>query len=209
MDDDVQLVRLAKAGNRKAFSTLVRRYQNMVFRTALAIVRNPEEAADVAQESFVRAFLSLRALKDDGAFPGWLARIATRQALDAVKNRIREGEQIRSAAEQGEGGAPGNAFAQDPEGRTVLLDALAQLSPEHRAVLVLHEVHGFQYQEIADIVGIPVGTVRSRLHHARLQLRRLFINDSPEEEWSCNAGKSRNASPPISTESSQRKRRRP
>lgn len=167
-DNHLRQIQAAKAGNREAFAQLVRSYKDFVYRTAYAILHDGAEAEDVVQESFVKAFLSLRSLRDERAFPSWISTIATRIALDIVKRR-----QVSWAPVSNSERLPAPSVNSDL--RLDMEAALAQLSPEHRAVLVLREVQGFDYREIADILGIPIGTVRSRLHTARMQLRLRLL----------------------------------
>lgn len=171
-EEQLQWVQAAKAGNHDAFARLIRAYQDAVYRTAYAIVRDRADAEDVAQETFVRAYVSLRRLREERAFPKWIATIATRLALDAVRRKpsglAALDEPLSSIPE------PTPSAALSPDFRLDFSAALSQLSPEHRAVIALRELQGFDYQEMADILGVPIGTVRSRLHHARQQLRHLL-----------------------------------
>jgi RNA polymerase sigma-70 factor (ECF subfamily) len=171
-DDHRQWIRAAQAGDKEAFTRLVRSYKDYLVRTAYTIVRDRGEAEDVVQEAFVKAFLSLTGLKDERAFPTWIATITTRLALDSIRRRRPDVSLSVSEAVpyRDRGAAPASAA----ELRMDLAAALAKLSPEHRAVIALREIQGFDYREIADILGIPIGTVRSRLHTARMQLRNLL-----------------------------------
>jgi RNA polymerase sigma-70 factor (ECF subfamily) len=170
-DNHLQLIRAARAGDKEAFTHLVHAYKGHLFRTALAIVRDYGEAEDVVQEAFVKAFLSLSTLKDERAFPSWLSTIATRIALDAVRKR-----QLKVASYNDDVAKLDalTARTSNSDLRLDLLEAMLKLSPEHRAVIALRELQGFDYQEIANILDIPLGTVRSRLHTARMQLRNLL-----------------------------------
>lgn len=165
MDDEhLQLIRAAKAGDIEAFTRLVRSYQDFLFRTAFAIVHDYSEAQDIVQEAFVKAFVSLRTLKDAKAFASWITTIATRIAIDSVRRRPKI-DWYTDAVDT----LTSPLVKSDL--RIDLFNAMAQLTPEHRVIVVLREVQGFDYQEIANILNIPIGTVRSRLHTARMQLR--------------------------------------
>lgn len=173
-DDHLQHIRAAKAGDKEAFTHLVRSYKDFLFRSAFAIVRDYGDAEDVVQDSFVKAFLSIHTLKDERAFASWISTITTRIALDIVRRKSKIGEYNDSS--------PNPETVATPSAKSDLKldieDALFQLSPEHRTVIALREVQGFDYQEIANILEIPIGTVRSRLSSARMQLRkRLYPDD--------------------------------
>ncbi|WP_290588487.1 sigma-70 family RNA polymerase sigma factor [Alicyclobacillus sp.] len=171
-DEQRAWIRAARFGDPEAFARLVESYKDHLFRTAYAIVRDRGEAEDVVQEAFVKAYLTLPGLKDERAFSAWITTITTRLALDWIRRRrpnVRL-EDSDAAVQTDHRAMP----AMKAELRIDLADALAKLSPEHRTVIALREIQGFDYQEMADILGIPIGTVRSRLHHARLQLRRLL-----------------------------------
>lgn len=170
----LRIIRSAKQGDEEAFAHLVQAYKDFVHRTAYAVLRNAGEAEDVFQETFIKVFLSLQTLNDERAFPSWLAKITTRVALD-----------YRALRQRGIS-ADSSAPMLDPELvasptpgvdlRLTIEELMAELSPEHRATLVLREIHGLDYQEIADVLQIRVGTVRSRLHAARKQLRRSYYD---------------------------------
>ncbi|WP_029419923.1 RNA polymerase sigma factor [Alicyclobacillus macrosporangiidus] len=171
-DEHWQWIRAAQAGDQEAFAHLVHSYKDYLFRTAYAILRDHGEAEDVVQEAFVKAFLSLSGLKDERAFPTWITTITTRLALDSIRRRRPDVSLGDSEAvpHRDRGAVPASVA----ELRLDLAAALAKLSPEHRAVIALREIQGFDYREIAEILGIPIGTVRSRLHTARMQLRNLL-----------------------------------
>lgn len=165
--DDLTLIRDAKQGNAEAFANLIRSYQNFAYKTVLGVLNNAADADDALQETFLKVHRALPKLRDERTFPSWLARIATRTALDLVRAR----GHVRTAYDDE---IDTHSFV-DPgpqvDLRLDLQQALSRLSPEHRAILVLREVQGFDYAAIADILHIPLGTVRSRLFNARAQLR--------------------------------------
>jgi RNA polymerase sigma-70 factor, ECF subfamily len=173
-ENHLQLIRAARAGDKEAFTHLVHAYKGHLFRTALAIVRDYGEAEDVVQEAFVKAFLSLTTLKDERAFPSWLSTIATRIALDAVRKRQTKVGSYNDDVANLDALTARTARTSNSDLRLDLFEAMSKLSPEHRAVIALRELQGFDYQEIANILDIPLGTVRSRLHTARMQLRNLL-----------------------------------
>ncbi len=172
---DWALVRRAQRGDRDAVTTVITRYQGYVYRTAYGIVQYAADAEDVTQETFLKMYRSFQTLHDVRTFPSWLARIATRTALDRVAQRERT--HLASPDVLEATAAPDAVHRSDLQ--IDVARALADLTPAHRAVLVLREVYGFDYAELAQILDVPVGTVRSRLHHARMQLRTAL--DAPEE----------------------------
>ena len=177
MNDDRRLIADTLAGRPAAFGELVRKYQDRVFNLAARILGNPEDAADAAQEAFLHAYQALPNFKGDSEFFTWLYRIAFNAAVSQKRKRRAVGR----LDDGGEGGIADPASLDPPppaveraEEVAKLTAALARLSPDHRAVLVLKDIDGLMYDEIAGVVGVPVGTVRSRIHRARLELRGLL-----------------------------------
>lgn len=169
-EKDLELVGRAQGGDRNALAMVITRYQHYVYRTVYGVVQHAADAEDVTQETFIKMYRSLNALKNVRTFPAWLARIAVNTAMDRINQRDR----TKSTALELASRVSGPDEAQRTDLRIDVDRAIERLSPEHRAVLVLREVHGFDYAELAQILRIPVGTVRSRLHHARMQLRVAF-----------------------------------
>ncbi len=155
-----------------AFDELVRRTESRVRAVALAILRNPAEAEDAAQEAFLRAFRRASGYRGEGPVGAWLCRIAVRCAHDQLR---RSGRQRRLAEAEAPVGDPDeDAGTSDPDegfGRRAELEsALGALAADEREALVLKEVVGMTYREIADSTGAPLGTVQSRIHRARTRL---------------------------------------
>jgi RNA polymerase sigma-70 factor (ECF subfamily) len=179
--DDHRLIAECLAGNTDAFGSLVRRYQDRLYHTVYRLVDHAEDALDVVQEAFLNAYQSLESFKGDSLFFTWLYRIAVNTAI-SLKRKQRAMVRI-DAGRAGEGGVeppdpselsrPGHALEQAEQERRVQ-QALARLSPEHRTVLVLKDMEGQKYEAMAAILKVPIGTVRSRLHRARLELRELL-----------------------------------
>ena len=188
--DDNRLITECRAGNTAAFGTLVSRYEDRLFNTVVRLVDNAEDARDVVQEAFLHAYQSLHAFKGDSLFFTWLYRIAVNTAI-SMKRKKRHVLRIQPGGEEkntidpldpSESTRPGHAIEMAEEERKVH-EALSKLSTEHRAVLVMKDMQGMKYEEMADVLGVPVGTVRSRLHRARLEIRELFLQqDAPESE---------------------------
>lgn len=170
-EEQLGLVSAAKQGSKDAFAALVRAYKDYVYRIAFGILTNRGEAEDVSQEVFVKAYLQLRHLRDARAFPSWIAMIATRRALDVAKRKQRlKTVPIDENVLHGQVDEMGQI-----DKRLVIHELLSKLSPIHRAVLILREVQGYDYDEMAKVLGVPIGTVRSRLNTARSQLRKLAV----------------------------------
>ena len=167
------LVRRARSGDLAAFGELVHRHEAVVVRVAARIV-GPADAEDIAQDAFIRAFHGLDGFRDETAFRAWLLRITHNTALNHVAKRRPEpvAEPRDESVLVGAGGAerlPADAL-EERERRERLEAKLLLLSPAHRAVLVLRDLEGLSYDEIATVTGSPLGSVKGRLHRARDEL---------------------------------------
>lgn len=177
--DETELIQKATRGDREAFSILVQRYQRRVVGVALAVVHNPQDALELAQETFVRAFENLRTFESRSSFSTWLYRIAANLAIDLRRRERRHtfvrGEEAEIEIDRLPNSA-GDSFAEfsRAELNQRLRAALDELTPEHRAVILLREVEGLSYDEISDMLQCPRGTVMSRLHYARNRLRAIL-----------------------------------
>jgi RNA polymerase sigma-70 factor (ECF subfamily) len=182
--DDHRLITECLKGNPNAFGDLVRRYQERLYHTAFRLLDNAEDARDVVQEVFLHAYQSLASFKGDAQLFTWLYRIAVNTAISHQrKNRValrldaaRHGDATAEPLDPSEQNQPGYALEQAEQGQR-LWKALGQLSPEHRTVLVLKDLEGQKYEAMAALLQVPVGTIRSRLHRARLELRQLLEKD--------------------------------
>lgn len=175
MVPDDQLIEAALKGDSAAFGSLVQKYQDRLYNTVLHLVGSAEDARDVVQDAFVKAFLKLETFRRTSAFYTWLYRIAFNTAMSGGRRRrpVRSLDERRDCGEEPvdtEGAAPGDRLEQEELAGQVRA-ALDTLSDEHRVVIVLRDLDGRGYDEIAAILELPVGTVRSRLHRARMQLR--------------------------------------
>ena len=177
-EQHVRLISAARQGDKDAFSQLVTLYKDYVYRIAYGVLTNHAEAQDVTQEVFVTTFLRLSSLREPAAFPAWLARATTNRAIDVTKRRRRystipiEDQQIPG---------PSNEIEQ-VDNQLSVERLLAELTPIHRAVIVLREIQGLDYEQIANVLDVPVGTVRSRLSNARTQLKRLVEKSDERRE---------------------------
>jgi RNA polymerase sigma-70 factor, ECF subfamily len=179
--DDHSLVQECRAGQTEAFGALVARYQDRLYPTVLRLVGSAEDAEDVLQDTFVRAFEKLDQFQGDSSFYTWIYRIAVNLALSGYRRRrarslIRPRFNRRACV--GHEDPPDLSPDSDPtiplervEREKIVEAALNKLGPEHRAVVVLKDFDGHRYEEISAILNVPVGTVRSRLHRARSELR--------------------------------------
>jgi RNA polymerase sigma-70 factor (ECF subfamily) len=175
VNEDARLIDQTLAGHSEAFGQLVQRYQDRLYNTLLHVIGDPEEARDTVQDAFVQAFVKLHTFHGSSTFYTWLNRIAFNLAATRQRRRHFAGsiEQMRErggAEPVDQAGNPAEQLERRERCRMVRA-AIAALSQDHRAVLVLREIDGFCYETIAEILNLPVGTVRSRLHRARVQLR--------------------------------------
>ena len=181
---DRDLVERCQRDELDAFEHLVNRYRQKVYGLAYSMLRNEQDATDVAQETFVRAWQAIRRFKNNASFYTWLYRIATNLCIDLVRKHERQPavsfEDTLSPDRDADAQEPPsknplpNEEAQRRELREQIDAALLELSPEHRAVVQLREFEGLEYAEIARAVGCSIGTVMSRLHYARKHLQKLL-----------------------------------
>lgn len=180
---DRDLVRRSQGGDREAFGLLVVRYQDRIYNTALRLLSDPDDAAEVAQEAFLRAFENIRGFKGKSAFSTWLYRIAINCAL----SRRRKRQVAKEAVLKDFAGAAGNPHSDAPfrvslqgepsfsleeaERNRLVEDALVSLPANLRSVVVLRDLEGLNYVAIARVLKVNQGTVKSRLHRARNLLR--------------------------------------
>lgn len=159
-------------GDERAFEELVIRYEAKVRHVAFGVLRDRELAEDVAQETFLTAYRKASSYRGEGSVRSWLFRIAVRRSLDELRRRGRKSEVPLPAIERGVEPHKGIEAGWDLE------RALAQLPPEHRVALMLKEIEGLSYQEIAESLAWPVGTVAVRIHRARLELKAALQEKS-------------------------------
>jgi RNA polymerase sigma-70 factor (ECF subfamily) len=175
---DLELLRLAGDGDGAAFHQLVDRHADGLFRSALSLTATRSDAEDLLQETLVGAFRGLRSFDGRAAVKTWLTSILLRQAAKGWRRWRRERQTLSlPAAEAAESprGDPGLEVAgstQAVEQRMDLMAMMKQLAPEHQEIIVLREIQGFSYDEISQMLKLPRGTVNSRLHRARLELRQ-------------------------------------
>lgn len=181
---DADLVRRAQAGDARAFDSLVTRYRGKVFGMCYHLVQNEQDAWDLAQEAFIKAWRALASFKGDSAFYTWIYRIAHNAGYDWLRKKRIQGEgefndevsrPIAAGAEAvPKGDRRPDEVLKNRELGDRIKDAIAQLSPEHRTAVLLREVEGLSYEEIAEVMEISLGTVMSRLFYARKKLQELL-----------------------------------
>ncbi|MGE5527928.1 MAG: RNA polymerase sigma factor [Patescibacteria group bacterium] len=187
--DEQALIRSCREGDKAAFEELLGCYEGLVFNLVHRYLGNSPEAADIAQEAMLRLYRRLGEFQGRSAFKTWVYRVVTNVCLDHLR---RGGQPQVSLDELAERGVmpESRAAAADPEEaleeselRAHLRSLMAGLGPDHRMVLVLRDMEGLAYEEIAAIVGCSLGTVKSRLARAREALRRLFLASPASTGW--------------------------
>jgi RNA polymerase sigma-70 factor (ECF subfamily) len=177
---DAELVDACREGRADAFRTLIERYQDRVYNAVYRMVELEEDARDIVQETFIKAYENLPRFRGDAALYTWLFRIAVNQTLTFRRKtkRLRlvqpldEDPEVSLAGSQAERLVdPPEAALEQQDRERLLAEAMGALDPDHRAAIVLRDVEGLDYVTISDILDVPPGTVKSRIHRARLLLR--------------------------------------
>jgi RNA polymerase sigma-70 factor (ECF subfamily) len=182
---DVELVKRCQAGDSSAYNELVTRYRNKAFTMIYGMIQNEQDAWDLAQEGFLKAWRSIHRFKGESSFYTWLYRIMTNVTIDSLRRKGIHGEsefddRIAPAnVEPGSRTTPSSVplphkKLEQIEIRQRIDDAISKLSPEHRAVIVMKEIEDLQYSEIAEILNCSIGTVMSRLFYARKKMQSLL-----------------------------------
>ncbi len=177
--DEGELIARSQKGNVAAFNQLVLAHQQLAYNVALCILGDPDAAADATQEAFISAFKAVSSLRG-GSFKAWLLRIVTNACYDMLRaKKRRPTDSLDEMVSEDEGmGGPADDSLESPEEHALRMDMRAEvqrclqlLPPEQRVVVVLSDVHGLSYEEIAAVTKTELGTVKSRLSRARAQLR--------------------------------------
>jgi len=171
-DDDPALVRRCRDGERSAFEQLVVRYQKPVYNAALRMLHDPQDAMDVAQTTFLKAFEHLADYDPSFKFYSWIYRIAVNESLNALG--ARKSLEAINGEEPDEAPGPDLQVEGEQTGRAIE-DALMRITPELRSVVVLRHLMQLSYRDMSDILGLPEKTVKSRLHSARMALRQDLL----------------------------------
>lgn len=194
LTDEALIYKYRSTSEAKFFQSLVRRYQHRIYNAAFRILGNMQEAEEVAQETFIKVLQNLEKFENRASFSSWMFRITHNLCIDTLRANQRKGrrqaisfdpQSIKEPEEVSEVSLGvvtqiatrelGPAQKADhAEEQKLIAASLWQLPESQRAVIVMHDIEGFSYQEIADIIGTNVGTVRSRLHYGRLKLKELL-----------------------------------
>lgn len=166
---DLTLIEHVLAGDQEAFTQLVQYHSAYVYRTAFSFLRNESEAEDASQEIFLKVYRSIHRLNDVRAFPAWFKKVITTVCLDRLKTK--QPELVPESTLESVLTTTSDHWDRDIQ----LREALGKLSQEERKLITLVDWQGYSYQEIAAIAEIPLGTVKSRLHTARMHLRTLLL----------------------------------
>ncbi len=190
---DEELVRRALQGNQGAFGELIERHQVRIYRLCLRILGNPDDAHDAAQDTFLTAVRKLEQFRGDAAFSTWLHRIGVNACYDSLRGKKRR-PMLRGVdsdeSPQRDIGPAALDHADEVAGSMDVAHALAAIPEDYRIVLVLADVQDQPYEEIAKILDVPVGTVKSRVHRGRIALAKaLGIERSSEERDSGEPGR--------------------
>ena len=173
---DIDLCRLAATGNIAAFEVLYERYHRRTYSLCLRMTSSQTEAEDLTQEVFIQLFRKVGSFRGDSAFSTWLHRLTVNQVLMHFRRRSVKNERTTEEGEMPEQMVAGSANPNKMQvvDRIALKNAIAELPNGYRNVFLLHDVEGFEHEEVARMMGISVGTSKSQLHKARLKLRGLL-----------------------------------
>lgn len=182
------LIKKARRGDGRAFSMLIENHERFVFNVVYRITGNAEDARDVSQEAFIKAFKNFESYDESSAFSTWLYRIAVNTAIDYIRKRKKENSIsfedyiVDEKNQKGDSGIEEKVISK--EGVKNIISAVNMLDDEFKTVIVLRDMEGMDYKEISDITGLPLGTVKSRLSRGRGKFRQMIekFNLKPETE---------------------------
>ena len=188
-----QLIRRAQQGDNGAFEELLLLHQKKVYNLCLRMSANADDALDLSQEAFIRAWRSLGQYQFEASFSTWLFRLTSNICIDFLRRKKRRQEtSLTESYDDSDEGAELSVPDMQPspeqqamtnETKIELARAMERLSPEHREILQLRVIEDLQYEQIADILGVRVGTVKSRLARARLALRKILKTERSNKSW--------------------------
>lgn len=186
-EDEKYLLEKSKNGDVEAFEYLVNKYQKKVFNIALRMMGNYDDAGELAQEAFIKIFKSIKSFKEESTLSTWIYRIATNVCLDEMRKRKKRwilslDEEIQAEdgeiQRQVEDHAPTpDIIAEINDTKSVINKAIEKLPEDYRTVIVLRDLQGFSYEEIAKIIDKPDGTVKSRINRARKELKEILLKN--------------------------------
>ncbi len=189
MTDESKLIKKAQKGDTAAFEKIITEYQNVVYSIAYRYAENPEDAADMSQEVFLKMFRNINTFQFKSKLSTWIYRVAANTCIDLVKksNRDKNTYSIDEGYENSDGDTKYTEIADDSsQPETVLEDsevkdainlAISELNEDYRTVIILRDIQGLSYDEISEIVGCSVGTVKSRISRGRKNLREILLTD--------------------------------
>lgn len=187
--DDLTLVQRVQQGDQRAFKQLVERYQRKIYAVALGMLKDKEDARDVAQEAFVKVYRYMQHFKGDASFYTWLYRITVNICIDHMRRKgsskgdeaVEFDEAVAMDTSEANLGALGSKLGTNPQKSALrkelaekIAQAFEQIPEAHRQILLLREVEGMSYEDLARVLKIPKGTVMSRLFHARLKMQKIL-----------------------------------
>jgi len=179
---ELQLIEAARQGDQEAFAQLVQAYEKRVFALTMRMCKNPDDAAEAAQETFLAVWQGLKFFRGESSFSTWLYRLASNACVDLLRKEGRHRAAAGPSLDDEEVNIDvadslptPHEEAERKELREEIEEGLTALSPEHRQVLILREMHQLSYDEIADTLELDVGTVKSRISRGRKQLRKILL----------------------------------
>lgn len=185
--DEKLLVKKAQKGDHKAFEQLIEEHFKKIYNIAYRMTGNPDDASDMTQEVMIKLFRNIGSFKGDSKFSTWVYRVTTNTCLDELKkNRRHSHTSLNTEYDTGDGEIACEVEDTSPtpeemtekrELRSMVADAVQRLSPDHRAAIVLRDIKGFSYDEIAKILSCSEGTVKSRISRARASLKEVLEKD--------------------------------
>ncbi|HOJ77202.1 MAG TPA: sigma-70 family RNA polymerase sigma factor [Bacillota bacterium] len=178
--EELELIRLSQAGNLDALEQLLSNYEKAIYNLTFRYFGNHHDASDVGQEAMIRIFQKISDFNGKSSFKTWLYRVVTNLCLDELRHRKNKSTSLDEMKEIGyeptSGFANPEELAENAERNQMIQEILMQLSEEHRTILILKDIEGMEYLEIAQIIGCNMGTVKSRLNRAREAFRKKLIN---------------------------------
>ena len=178
-----QIITACQRGDPHAYEQLIRCYQTQVYSLAMRMLSNPEDAADVTQETFIRVFRTIDKFRGDASFSTWIYRVTSNLCLDWLRRRKRQAlssdtpvswEHETVPREMADNSPNPEDLVTTAELRQEIQSALSQLESYHRLAVILRDVQGLSYEEVAGILNLPLGTVKSRINRGRRQLRKIL-----------------------------------
>ena len=177
--NEVRLVKRAKQGDMHAFEELILQHEKIVYNVALRMMNHSEDAKDISQEVFLKAYRNIGNFDERSQFSTWIYRITANTCIDEMRKRkgrqsfsLEEGSMQRQVADAGE--TPEESMLRE-EQKSEILQALESLSPEHKVAVILRDIKGLSYEEIAEILELTLGTVKSRISRGRNQLKQEIL----------------------------------